>query len=104
MWALQALSIVARLRRPALSELLAGCLYKEPVEARRCEHSPEVWREHVLPALLGFLLEHLEGTMAATQGLAGILPGAKVRQYCMVRGETLCVQYENIIRFLTRER
>ena len=79
MWALQALCTVARLCRPALSEVWAGCLYKEPVEADRCRKAPAVWREFVLPALLAFLLEHLKGTITVTNCRIGMAPGAKVR-------------------------
>lgn len=79
MWALQALCTVARLRRPALSEVWAGSLFKEPVEADRCKKAPAVWCEFVLPALLAFLLEHLKGTMAVTNARPSMPQRAKVR-------------------------
>lgn len=78
---MQALSIVAGLHRPALSELLAGRLFSEPVEDLRCERAPHHWFEHVLPALLSFLHEHLRVAMEVSQGLTGLPPGAKVRQH-----------------------
>ncbi len=78
---LQALSIVAGLHRPALSELLAGSLFNEPAEDLRSTQSPHHWFDHVLPALLSFLQEHLRVAMEVSQGLASLPPGAKVRQH-----------------------
>ena len=78
---MQALSIVAALQRPALSELLAGRLFSVPADESRCERAPHHWFEHVLPALLSFLQEHLRVAMEVSQGLGGLPPGAKVRQH-----------------------
>ncbi len=72
--------MVARLRRPALSELLAGSLFTEPAEDLRSTQSPHHWCDHVLPGLLSFLRGHLRVTMETCQGLTGLPPGAKVRQ------------------------
>ena len=79
LWILQAIFIVAGLCRPAMSDVLAGCLYKEPPAAPG--HSADVWHEEVLPTLLGFLQKHLEMTTEISQGPTGLPVGAKVRQH-----------------------
>ena len=75
---LQALSIVTRLRRPAVSERLAEYLRGVLVMYEN-QYKPAVWIGSMLPAVLCFLRDHMSVTMELIQGTAALTEHTKVR-------------------------
>ncbi len=76
----QAFSVVNRLGRPALSELLAGELAKSWVVVTRFKDSHRTWTDFVLPAVLHFLHGALENFVSIPGQSGGDKSHAKVRQ------------------------
>ena len=77
---MQALSVVNRLGRPALSELLAEELAQSWLDVARFKDSHGTWRDFMLPAVLHFLKGALDNLDSTPGQPGGVKPQAEVRQ------------------------
>lgn len=77
---MQALSVVNRLGRPALSELLAKELARSWLDVARFKDSHGTWTAFMLPAVLHFLKGALDNLDSIPGQPRGVKPQAEVRQ------------------------
>ena len=82
---MQALSVVNRLGRPALSELLAEELARSWLDVARFKDSHGTWTDFLLPAVLHFLKGALNNLDSIPGQPGGDKPQAEVRQLSFQR-------------------